>query len=40
MSLAATVPFDDRYRQNATLNDISPYLMREFLQDIHSELLS
>lgn len=38
MSLAATVPFDDRYRQTATLNDLSPYLMREFLQDINSEL--
>ena len=40
MSLAATVPFDDRYRQTASLNDLSPYLMREFLQDIKSELAS
>ena len=38
MSLAATVPFDDRYRQNATLDDLSPWLMREFLQEIKSEL--
>jgi ATP-dependent DNA helicase RecG len=39
MSLAATVPFDDRYRQTATLDDLSPWLMREFLQDIKSELM-
>ena len=38
MSLAATVPFDDRYRQTATLDDLSPWLMREFLQEIKSEL--
>lgn len=38
LSLAATVPFDDRYRQNATLDDLSPYLMREFLQEVSSEL--
>lgn len=38
MSLAATVPFDDRYRQTATLGELSPWLMREFLQDIKSEL--
>ena len=40
LTLAATVPFDDRYRQNATLNDLSAYLMRDFLQDIGSELLT
>jgi len=38
LTLAATVPFDDRYRQNATLNDLSPYLMREFLREVGSEL--
>ena len=38
LSLAATVPFDDRYRQTATLNDLSPYLIRDFLHDINSEL--
>ena len=38
LSLAATVPFDDRYRQTATLNDLSSYLMRDFLHDINSEL--
>lgn len=38
LSLAATVPFDDRYRQGASLTDLSPHLMREFLQEIDSEL--
>ena len=38
LSLAATVPFDDRYRQTAGLSDLSPYLMRDFLHDIGSEL--
>lgn len=37
-SLAATLPFDDRYQQTASLNDLSPHLMREFLQEIGSEL--
>ncbi len=37
-SLAATVPFDDRYHQRATLDDLSPRLIREFLQEIDSEL--
>ncbi|WP_197911855.1 Fic family protein [Kineobactrum salinum] len=32
------MPFDDRYRQSASLSDLSPYLMREFLQEIGSEL--
>ncbi|WP_218313938.1 Fic family protein [Halomonas sp. 18071143] len=40
LSLAATVPFDDRYRQMATLNDLSPYLLRDFLHEIGSELLA
>ena len=38
LSLAATVPFDDRYRQGASLTDLSPHLMREFLREIGSEL--
>lgn len=38
LSLAATVPFDDRYRQGGSLTDLSPHLMREFLQEIDSEL--
>lgn len=40
LSLAATVPFDDRYRQTAELSDLSPYLIRDFLYDIDSELAS
>ena len=38
MSLAATVPFDDRYRQTASLDDLSHRLIREFLRDIGSDL--
>ncbi|NCU60538.1 transcriptional regulator, partial [Idiomarina sp. FenBw--71] len=38
LSLAATVPFDDRYQQSASLTDLSPHLIREFLQEIGSEL--
>lgn len=38
LSLAATVPFDDRYQQSAILDDLSPYLMREFLQEVGSDL--
>ena len=30
MSLAATVPFDDRYRQTASLEDLSHRLIREY----------
>ena len=40
LSLAATVPFDDRYQQGASLTDLSPHLMREFLQEIGSELVA
>ena len=40
LSLAATVPFDDRYRQTATLDDLSHRLIREFLGEIGSELAS
>ena len=38
LSLAATVPFDDRYRQTASLDDLSHRLIREFLGEIGSEL--
>lgn len=38
ISLAATVPFDDRYKQTATLDDLAPHLMREFLAEIGSDL--
>ena len=38
LSLAATVPFDDRYRQTASLEDLSHRLLREFLGEIGSEL--
>lgn len=38
ISLAATVPFDDRYKQTATLDDLAPHLMREFLTEIGSDL--
>ena len=40
LSLAATVPFDDRYRQTASLDDLSHRLIREFLRGIGSELAS
>lgn len=38
LSLAATVPFDDRLNQFASINDLSPRLMAEFLRDVGSEL--
>jgi len=38
ISLAATVPFDDRYKQTATLDDLAPHLIREFLTEIGSDL--
>ena len=38
LSLAATVPFDDRYRQTASLDDLSHRLVLEFLRDIGSDL--
>ena len=38
LSLAATVPFDDRYRQTASLDDLSHRLIQEFLRDIGSDL--
>ncbi|MBD3808611.1 MAG: ATP-binding protein, partial [Epsilonproteobacteria bacterium] len=36
LSLAATVPFDDRYNQRATIKDLDKGLIKEFLQDIKS----
>ena len=38
LSLAATVPFDDRYRQTASINDLSSRLVQKFLRDIGSDL--
>ena len=38
LTLAATVPFDDRYRQTASLDDLSRRLIQEFLRDIGSDL--
>ena len=38
LSLAATVPFDDRYRQEASLDDLSPRLIERFLRDVGSDL--
>ena len=38
LSLAATVPFDDRYRQKASIDDLSSRLVENFLRDIGSDL--
>ena len=38
LSLAATVSFDDRYCQTASLDDLSHRLIQEFLRDIGSDL--
>lgn len=38
LSLAATVPFDDRYNQKATLKDLDKTLIKEFLSEIKSSL--
>jgi len=38
LSLAANVPFDDRFNQQATLNDLSPWLMESFLREVGSDL--
>ena len=38
LSLAATVPFDDRYHQAASLDDLSPRLIEQFLRDVSSDL--
>jgi ATP-dependent DNA helicase RecG len=38
LSLAAKVPFDDRYNQSAQIDDLSKPLMQAFLQEVGSEL--
>jgi ATP-dependent DNA helicase RecG len=38
LGLAATVPFDDRFNQTASLGDLSPRLMAGFLREVGSEL--
>ncbi len=38
IGLAATVPFDDRYNQKASLDDLSPGLIAAFLEEIGSDL--
>ncbi len=38
LSLAATVPFDDRYNQSASLDDLSPRLIEDFLREVGSDL--
>ena len=38
LSLTATVPFDDRYHQAASLDDLSPRLIERFLRDVGSDL--
>ena len=38
LSLAATVPFDDRYHQAASLDDMSWRLIEEFLREVGSDL--
>jgi len=38
LSLAATVPFDDRLNQRARVEDLSRDLMREFLTEVGSDL--
>ncbi len=40
MELAAKVPFDDRRSLNASLEDLSPTLVRRFLHDIRSDLVA
>lgn len=38
MSLAATVPFDDRFNQQAKVEDLSRDLMQEYLHQVGSDL--
>lgn len=38
LGLAATVPFDDRYNQSASLDDLSPRLIEDFLREVGSDL--
>ena len=38
LSLVATVPFDDRYHQSSSLEDLSDRLIERFLRDVGSDL--
>ena len=38
LSLAASIPFDDRINQRASLDDLSRDLIIEFLEEVHSPL--
>ncbi len=38
INLTATIPFDDRANRSASLSDLSPRLMDEFLRDVGSSL--
>ncbi|STZ76534.1 Fic family protein [Bergeriella denitrificans] len=38
LGLANKIPFDDRYCQSATLDDLEPHLIREFLSEVKSGL--
>ena len=38
LSLSATVPFDDRYHQGASLDDLALRLIERFLRDVGSDL--
>lgn len=38
LSLANKIPFDDRYNVTASLDDLEPHLIREYLTQIKSEL--
>ena len=38
LSLAATVPFDDRYNQSSSPEDLSDRLLERFLRDVGSDL--
>ena len=40
MALTAKVPFDDRRAVEAQIEDIDPYLVRQFLKDIESDLVN
>jgi len=40
LSLAQSIPFDDRYNQQATLEDLETSLIQEYLTEVGSELAS
>ena len=40
LSLASTVPFDDRYNQSAPLDDLSLQLIKDFLREVGSDLVN